>query len=337
MPSLVWGQLIGRRIFWHIQGPPGTIHTQQSKMSSPGTVEVTVNTAESGGEGDEAVETLRHSPRRTIMDRKKLADKLIELDQKSTTTGAKGNLGQVSSGAAITKTTMGNEVSAAASANGKSRKFGTFPRKASDCDGSKSSSAGASADTQPSDLFSSNISLSACSLLDVEDNADDDDDEDEEDEDLGPMTRKAFSTCDNHDHGINNACNGGDIGQPTRGGKLASILRGCGTCGTGTYCTAPSCTACSSAPGRTQRVSPTNNDLKSFAKRGVCFSETLVTDTHERPRTEDAELNNHFYNVDDFRKFKRQARDEGHCEQQLIHMLRDFCTGLQDCSEGDFG
>ena len=315
---------------------------------SSGTVEVTVNAAESSGEGDEAVETLRHSPRRTMMDRKKLVDKLTEMDQKATATGAKGNSGQVSSASgndagAATTTSMGNEVGAAASTGGKTNKSGRLSWKQSDCDGSmgsgKSSSAGASADTQPSDLFSSNISLSACSLLDVEDNDDDDDDddEDEEDEDLGPMTRKAFSTCDNHNHGSNNACNGGDSGQPTRGGKLASILRGCGTCGTGTYCTAPSCTACSSTPGRTRRVTPTNDDFKSFAKRGVCFSETLVTDTHERPRTEDAELNDHFYNINDFQKFKRQARDEGHCEQQLIHMLRDFCTGLQDCGEGDFG
>ena len=318
---------------------------------------MTVISADSACEGEEAVETLRHSPRRTMMDRKKLVDRLTQMDQKSTVPRAKGNLGPVSissgNGAEAatttstsnpTTTSMGNEVSATAW-SGKSRKRGTLTRGQHASDGStgsgKSSSAGASGDTQPSDLFSSNVSLSACSLLDVEDNAEDDEpDEDEEDEDLGPMTRKAFSTYENHNHGGDNLCGGGDSGQATRGGKLASILRGCGTCGTGSYCTAPSCTACSGT-GRTKRVSPTNGDFQSFAKRGakrdVCFSETLVTDTHERPRTEDAELNDHFYNINDFRKFKRQARDEGHCEQQLIHMLRDFCTTLQDCSEGDFG
>ena len=310
---------------------------------SSGIVEVTINSAESGGEGEEAVETLRHSPRRKMIDRKKLADRLAELDQKSTATGvAKGNLRPVSSsssgkgtGAAAT-TSMGNEV--------KTNQLGIPLRSQSDCDGSMGSGQSGSAGALAEDRFSSNMSLSACSLLDAEDNADGDDDDEgnEDDEDLGPMTRKAFTTFDCHTHGCSTACNGGNGGQPTRGGKLASILRRCGTCGPATYCAVPSCATCSGTASRTKRVVPTNGDIKpndadaspKHSKRGVYFSETLVTDTHERPRTEDAELNDQFYNINDFRKFKRQARDEGHCEQQLIQMLRDLCTGLNDCGDG---
>jgi len=144
----------------------------------------------------------------------------------------------------------------------------------------------------------------------VEEGADEGEaDDDGVDEELGPVTRKAFSTCEN-----------GEIGadQPTPGRKLVSVLR---------ELSPSSCTSCTDGG----RSSPA-----SFVQRTVCFSDNLVTDTHERPRTENEEVNDHYYTLNDFRRFKRQARDEGHCEQQLIRMLRDICASFQDC-EGDFG
>ena len=171
---------------------------------------------------------------------------------------------------------------------------------------------------------SSNMSLlSGNSRNSLLDNADDGDEDGESDDDLGPVTRKAFTTCSNitEDLGASSITPSGPGGLASIAEKRASILRGCGTCCTSNGLDKPT-------------VSPADN-LKSLARRGVCFSDNLVTDTHEVPRTESAELNEHFYTNNDYRRFKRQARDEGHCEQQLLLMLRDFCSDLQD-QEGDF-
>mmetsp|Transcript_23653 Transcript_23653/g.68082 ORF Transcript_23653/g.68082 Transcript_23653/m.68082 type:complete len:303 (-) Transcript_23653:64-972(-) len=299
-----------------------------------GIVEVTVNAAESGCEGEAAVEAQRHSPRRRTMDRKKLTERLSELDKMSTKSGGAMDA-EKNGGHVLSSSGQLNNGTAAAPSKGKESQAAMKRKPSRSRSGgeggteSGKSSAGASV-SQPIDHFSSNVSLSACSLLDMEDNADDEEDA-ESDEDLGPVTRKAFATCSEYVHGDHDASS-----NPSGSRRFASILRGCGTCGTGSYCTTPSCTACAGDGPTGQKAPPTTNNLKSFDQRGVCFSDTLVTDTHERPRTDDAERGEHFYSINDFRRFKRQARDEGHCEQQLLRMLRDLCSGMQD-EEGDFG
>ena len=281
-----------------------------TKQMPSGIVEVTVNAAAGGGggEGDAAVEAQRVSPRRRSRDQRRPCPEMpFEVDNSVGTTNTETNGGQGSSSGPDDHQLHINNNSAAAHSKGKGNQSTTIIHSyRSRSEGEQSS-----------------MSLSANSLLDK---ADDDDDEDEEsdDDDLGPVTRKAFDTCPEY---TQNHLEANGITPSESGGlasvaeKRASILRGCGACCTSNGLDKPT-------------VSPADN-LKSLARRGVCFSDNLVTDTHEVPRTKSAELNEHFYTTNDSRRFKRQARDEGHCEQQLLRMLRDFCSDLQD-QEGDW-
>ena len=280
-----------------------------TKQMPSGIVEVTVNAAAGGGgEGDAAVEAQRISPRRRSRDQRPCPEMPFELDKSDGTTNAETNGGdQVSSSGPEDHQLHINNNSAAAQSKGKGNQSTTIIHSY------RSRSEGEQ----------SNMSLSANSLLDKAD--DDDEDGESDDDDLGPVTRKAFDTCPEYAQGhpgANNITPSESGGLASVAEKRASILRGCGAC-------------CTSGNGLDKpTVSPADN-LKSLARRGVCFSDNLVTDTHEVLRTESAELNEHFYTTNDYRRFKRQARDEGHCEQQLLRMLRDFCSDLQD-QEGDW-
>ena len=265
-----------------------------------GIVEVTVNAAASGGgECDAAVEAQHRSPRRRrSRDQRPCPEMPLELDR-SVGTMATGNNGGQGSTSGPDHQPHVNNSTAAAQAKGKGSQSAIINQLVqSRSDGS-------------------NMSLSANSLLDKA--VDDDDDARESDDDLGPVTRKAFTTCSDDTQGHLGARGTGRLGCIPE--KRVSILRGCGAC-------------CTSNGADKPTLSPADN-LKSLARRGVCFSNNLVTDTHEVPRTESTELNKHFYTINDYRRFKQQARDEGHCEQQLLRMLRDFCSDLQD-QEGDW-
>jgi len=268
-----------------------------------GIVEVTVNAAASGGgEGDAAVEAQHRSPRRRIRDQKPCPEMPLELDR-SVGTMATGNNGEQGSTSSPDHQPHVNNSTAAAQSKGKGSQSAIINQLVqSRSDGS-------------------NMSLSANSLLDK---AVDDDDDGESDDDLGPVTRKAFTTCSDDTQGHL----GASSIEPSGAGRLGciaerrtSILRGCGAC-------------CTSNEADKPTLSRADN-LKSLARRGVCFSDNLVTDTREVPRTESTELNELFYTINDYRRFKQQARDEGHCEQHLLRMLRDFCSDLQD-QEGDW-
>lgn len=62
----------------------------------------------------------------------------------------------------------------------------------------------------------------------------------------------------------------------------------------------------------------------------VSFSEPMVTKTETRPKiiTDERERIVHFYTVNDFRRFRREVRDESHCERQLLTMCRDICASF---------
>lgn len=270
-----------------------------------GIVEVTVNPAAAsggGGEGDVAVEAQHRSPRPRSRDQRPCPEMPFELD-KSVGTMATGNNGEQGSTSGPDHQPHVNNSTAAAQEKGK---------------GSQSEIINQLVQSRSN---GSNMSSSANSLLDK---AVDDDDDGESDDDLGPVTRKAFATCSDDTQGNLGASRISPSGTGRLGcipERRVSILRGCGAC-------------CTSNGADKPTLSPADN-LKSLARRGVCFSNNLVTDTHEVPRTESTELNEHFYTINDYRRFKQQARDEGHCEQQLLRMLRDFCSDLQD-QEGDW-